>query len=199
MVIAGVSNYYGVNVSGKVALILSSLLLILFASAVFVAFPRIQWGNFNPFVPNGWFSVGNAITVIFWSFFGWEAICNLAEHFKRPEKDIVKGAVISAVVIGLLFLALSLVTIGTATYGSQESNLSPIGVIMGDTVGGGAKVVTAVLALIICTGTANAFVASLTQLGYSLSRDGAFPKFSQGCMQLLKFQDRWYCLLSVFR
>ena len=70
---------------------------------------------------------------------------------------------------------------------------------MGGTVGGGAKVVTAVLALIICTGTANAFVASLTQLGYSLSRDGAFPKFSQGCMQLLKFQDRWYCLLSVFR
>ncbi|EEK52081.1 TPA: amino acid permease [Bacillus cereus] len=177
LVIAGVSNYYGVNVSGKVALILSSLLLILLASAVFVAFPRIQWGNFTPFVPNGWFSVGNAITVIFWSFFGWEAICNLAEHFKRPEKDIVKGAVISAVVIGLLFLALSLVTIGTATYGSQESNLSPIGVIMGDTVGGGAKVVTAVLALIICTGTANAFVASLTQLGYSLSRDGAFPKF----------------------
>lgn len=45
--------------------------------------------------------------------FGWEAICNLAEHFKRPEKDIIKGAVISAVVIGLLFLALSLVTIGT--------------------------------------------------------------------------------------
>ena len=43
LVIAGVSNYYGVNVSGKVALILSSLLLILLASAVFVAFPRIQW------------------------------------------------------------------------------------------------------------------------------------------------------------
>ncbi len=75
---------------GKVALILSSLLLILLASAVFVAFPRIQWGNFNPFVPNGWFSVGNAITVIFWSFFGWEAICNLAEHFKRPEKILSK-------------------------------------------------------------------------------------------------------------
>ncbi|WP_026702120.1 APC family permease [Salibacterium aidingense] len=176
LVIAGVSNYYGVNVSGKVALILSSLLLILLIIVVFMAFPIIQWANFVPFVPNGWFSVGSAMTVIFWSFFGWEAICSLAEHFKRPEKDIVKGAVISAVVIGFLFFALSLVTIGTATYGSQESNLSPIGVIMGDTAGIGAKVVTAVLALIICTGTVNAFVASLTQLGYSLSRDGAFPK-----------------------
>lgn len=47
---------------------------------------------------------------------------------------------------------------------------------MGDTVGLGAQIITAVLAFVICTGTANAFVASLTQLGYSLSRDGAFPK-----------------------
>ncbi|SDM71078.1 amino acid efflux transporter [Sediminibacillus halophilus] len=175
--IAGASNYYGVNVSGKVALILSSLLLILIVVAILVSLPRIQWANFTPFVPNGWFSVGSAITVIFWSFFGWEAICNLAEQFKRPEKDIVKGAVVSAMVIGVLFLALSLVTIGTATYGSQENNLSPIGVIMGATLGIGAKVFTAVSALIICIGTSNAFVASLTQLGYSLSRHGAFPKF----------------------
>ncbi|AZQ47187.1 amino acid permease [Bacillus albus] len=86
LVIAGVSNYYGVNVSGKVALILSSLLLILLASAVFVAFPRIQWGNFTPFVPNGWFSVGNAITVIFWSFFGWEAICNWLSTLKDQKR-----------------------------------------------------------------------------------------------------------------
>lgn len=100
----------------------------------------------------------------------------MANQFKNPKKDIVKSTVISAVVIGALFLALSLVTIGTATYGTNESNLSPIGVIMGDAMGVGAKVITAVLAFIICTGTANAFVASLAQLGYSLSRDGAFPK-----------------------
>ncbi len=177
LIIAGAFNYYGVNVSGKVALALSSLLLILLLVAVFVSFSRIQWENFIPFAPNGWFSVGSAITVIFWSFFGWEAICNLAEHFKRPEKDLVKASMISAIIIGLLFLGLSLVTIGTATYGNQESSLSPIGVMMEETIGVGAKTVTAILALIICTGTSNAFVASLTQLGYSLSRDGAFPKF----------------------
>ncbi len=175
LVMAGLSNYYGVNISGKVALILSSLLLVLLLVTIMVSLPRVQWSNFTPFIPNGWFSLGSAATVIFWSFFGWEAICNLALQFKRPEKDLVKGTIISAVVIGLLFLALSFVTIGTATYGSQESNLSPIGVIMGDTFGIGAKVVTATLAFIICTGTSNAFVASLTQLGYSLSRDEAFP------------------------
>ncbi|QTD41053.1 amino acid permease [Sporosarcina sp. Te-1] len=174
---AGSFNYYGVNISGKVALILSTLILILLLVAVFVSLPKIDWGNFTPFAPNGWFSVGSTITLIFWSFFGWEAICNLAEHFKRPEKDIVRASIISAIVIGMLFILLSFVTIGTATFKSQESSLSPIGVIMEDTIGIGAKIVTAILALIICTGTSNAFVASLTQLGYSLSRDGAFPKF----------------------
>ncbi|GEN47063.1 amino acid permease [Alkalibacillus haloalkaliphilus] len=176
LVIAGLFNFYAVKVSGKVALILSTLLLILLVLTIIVSLPRIQWDHFTPFVPNGWFSLGTAVTIIFWSFFGWEAICNLALQFKRPEKNIIKGAIVSVVVIGLLFLALSFVTIGTATYGSQESNLSPISVIMGDTLGMGAKAVTAVLALIICTGTANAFIASLTQLGYSLSRDGAFPE-----------------------
>ncbi|GEL77081.1 hypothetical protein TMU01_13160 [Tenuibacillus multivorans] len=175
--IAGVLNFFGVNISGKVALILSACLLFLLLLTILVALPTIQWGNFTPFVPNGWFSVGSAITLIFWSFFGWEAICSLADNFKKPEKDIVKGSIVSAIVIGVLFLALSLVTIGTSTYGSKESNLSPIGVIMGEAVGIGAKSMTAVLALIICAGTANAFVASLTQLGYSLSRDGAFPTF----------------------
>src|SRR5699024_9235851 len=117
-----------------------------------------------------------AVTVIFWSFFGWEAVCNVANNFGKPNKDSVQGSIIIAVIIGILFLALSLVTIGTGTYASEESNLSPIGIIMGNAVGAGAKHVTDILALIICIGTSNAFVASLTQLGYSLSRDGAFPK-----------------------
>ncbi|EQB34694.1 MULTISPECIES: APC family permease [Virgibacillus] len=198
LVIAGVSNYYGIKVSGKVALFISASLLILLLLAVFFSLPSIQWKNFVPFVPNGWFSVGNAITLIFWSFFGWEAICSLSNNFKRPEKDIVKGAMLSAIVIGILFLALSLVTIGTATYGSTESSLSPIGVIMGDTIGIGAKIVTAGLALIICTGTANAFVASLTQLGYSLSRDGAFPKFFSRLHRTTQIPTRMVLFIICF-
>ncbi|MGN8647641.1 APC family permease [Gracilibacillus sp. HCP3S3_G5_1] len=176
LVIAGIVNYNGVKVSGRVALILSGCLLLLLTLTVIVSIPSINLENFTPFVSNGWQSIGIAITAIFWAFFGWEAICNLANHFKNPNKNIVNGTIISVIIIGLLFLALSFVTIGTGTYGSIESDLSPIGAIMGETLGIGAQIVTAILAFFICVGTSNAFVASLTQLGYSLSRDGAFPK-----------------------
>ncbi|SFL36216.1 amino acid efflux transporter [Gracilibacillus orientalis] len=176
LIFAGIANYNGVKVSGKVALILSGCLLLLLTITVLISIPSIDIGNFTPFVSNGWYSTGTAITAIFWAFFGWEAICNLANHFKTPDKNIVKSTIISVIIIGVLFLALSFVTLGTGTYGSIENDLSPIGAIMGETLGLGAEIVTAILAFFICIGTSNAFVASLTQLGYSLSRDGAFPK-----------------------
>ncbi|MDX8045224.1 amino acid permease [Gracilibacillus sp. S3-1-1] len=176
LIIAGITNYNGVKMSGRVALILSGCLLLLLTLTVIVSIPNIDLDNFTPFVPNGWHSTGIAITAIFWAFFGWEAICNLANHFKNPNKSIVNSTFISVIIIGILFLALSFVTIGTGTYGSIESDLSPIGAIMGETLGIGAQIVTAISAFFICIGTSNAFVASLTQLGYSLSRDGAFPK-----------------------
>jgi amino acid efflux transporter len=171
----GIANYYGLQISGKLSLVLSSLLLLLLIVAMIFTLPRVQWGHFTPFLPYGWLPIGSAITMIFWSFFGWEAISNLSDRFKRPEKDIVTSTVISATIIGIVFLTLSFVTIGTATYGDQESNLSPIGVMMNDAFGVGAQVTTAILAFIICLGTVNAFVASLTALGFALSRDGAFP------------------------
>ncbi|MCK0473000.1 APC family permease [Halalkalibacter sp. APA_J-10(15)] len=176
LVIAGIANYNGVKMSGRVALVLSGCLLLLLTLTVIVSIPSIDLENFTPFVTSGWYSIGIAITAIFWAFFGWEAICNLSNHFKNPDKNIVNSTIISVIIIGVLFLSLSFVTIGTGTYGSKESDLSPIGAIMGETLGIGAQIVTALLAFFICVGTSNAFVASLTQLGYSLSRDGAFPK-----------------------
>ncbi|MBU9710548.1 APC family permease [Evansella tamaricis] len=177
LLVGGVTNYFGLRISGKVALFISGCLLILLMSVILVNLPRIDWNQFVPFNPFGWSAVGTAVTMILWSFFGWEAICNLSNQFKNPNNDIVKSTFISAVIIGILFLLLSFTTIGTGTYGSMESNLSPIGVMMEQTLGIGAKVITAFLAFIICTGTVNAFLASIAQLGYSLSRDGAFPKW----------------------
>ncbi|WP_368901786.1 APC family permease [Oceanobacillus oncorhynchi] len=177
LVIAGLTNYFGIQVSGKIALLLSGCLFLLLVTAIVLSIPSISWSQFVPFFPSGSSSIGSAITVIFWAFFGWEAICNLANHFKQPKQHIVKSTIISVIIIGLLFLALSFITIGTGTYGNEESNLSPIAMIMNNTLGVNAQLLTGILAFIICTGTANAFVASLTQLGYSLSRDGAFPAY----------------------
>ncbi|MDQ0340472.1 amino acid efflux transporter [Caldalkalibacillus uzonensis] len=175
LVSAGVSNHFGLQVSGRVSLVLSTILLTMLCAAVVVTFPYMNWDQFQPLAPHGWLPVGTAIVMIFWSFFGWEAISNLAERFKHPQKDLIRSALLSATIIGIVFLLLSIVTVGSGTYGSIQTNTSPIGVMIHRGLGFQAQVITAILALIICMGTTNAFVASLAQLGYALSRDGAFP------------------------
>lgn len=173
LLIAGISNHYGIRVSGRISLVLSSLLLIMLIMAIIITLSFVRWENFHPFAPKGWFPVGTAVIMIFWSFFGWEAICNLSDRFKNPEKNMIRSALISALVIGVVFLSLSFVTVGSGTYGNLESDSSPIGVMVHRSLGFGAQLVMALLAFIICTGTVNAFVSSLTQLGHALSRDQA--------------------------
>jgi amino acid efflux transporter len=172
---AGTANVCGLRVSGNLSLALSTALLLLLLTVVVLSLQRLDGSHFVPFAPHGYVPIGTAVTMILWSFFGWEAICNLADRFKRPERDIVRSTVISAILIGIVFLSLSFVTIGTHTYGDPERNLSPVGVMMHDSLGMGAQIGTAILAFIICLGTVNAFVASLGQLGYALARDGIFP------------------------
>jgi amino acid efflux transporter len=171
----GAANAYGLRLSGKLSLVLSSLLISLLLTVILLSLPRIAWSHFTPFFPHGMYSIGTAMAMIFWSFFGWEAICSLADRFKRPETDLVRSSMISAVIIGLLFLLLSFVTIGTKTYGSTASNLSPVGMMMYHAWGIGAQAATACLAFLICLSTVNAYVASTGQLGFALSRDGALP------------------------
>ncbi|WP_158734668.1 APC family permease [Alteribacillus sp. YIM 98480] len=195
---AGTTNYFGIRVSGTAALFLSGCLFFLLVITITLAIPRISWDQFTPFFPSGIASVGTAITVIFWAFFGWEAICNLSNHFKHSHRNIVRSTMISVIMIGVLFFCLSVITIGTGTYGSKESNFSPISVIMNDTFGWNAHMMTGVLAFIICTGTTNAFVASLTQLGYSLSRDGAFPDYFSTLHPSLQISRRMVLFVVMF-
>lgn len=177
LISAGVFNYLGMQVSAGFSIILSSILVSLLLIAIGFSIPHVELHHFSPFAPFGWKEIGTAITMMFWLFFGWEAICNLSDRFKKPKTDIVKSTLISASIISVLALSLSFVTIGTNTYGQEEQNLSPIGIMMGNYIGGGAQFITGVLAFIICLGTVNAFIASLSNLGYALSREGDFPSF----------------------
>lgn len=177
LVMAGTANIFGLRVSGKLAIVISSMLVMLLLSTIVIAVPHMQWHHFRPFAPSGWNEIGTALMMMFWLFFGWEAICHLAPRFARPRRDIGLSTMISLGIVSVLALSLSFVTIGTKTYGEEGQNLSPIGTIMSDYIGLNAGIVTGIIAFIICLGTVNAFIASLAHLGYALSREKKFPKY----------------------
>lgn len=185
LLIGGViSNYLGLQTSGKVQLVTSGMILVVLLSTILFAIPSIHVENLvSPFSASSLGPIGKAAMLIFWSFFGWEAISSLAPEFHRPERDIMRSTWGAIVIVGVLYFGISLAVIGTHSYSTgqnvldQAMNNASLAQVMTNTVGVNGAVVTAIVALIICLGTTNAFVASISRLAYSLAHEKLAPSW----------------------
>lgn len=169
------ANARGLKVSGRLQLVFSGVVVVLLLLALLVSLPRFSTGNWTPFNPHGAGQVGGVAVLIFFAFFGWEAIAHLSEEFRDPERDVPRSTALSVGVITLVYVGVVVATIGTGTYGSDETNRTVIARLLSDGAGSSAGQLTAVIALLLALGTVNAFIATTSRLGYALARDGVFP------------------------
>lgn len=175
LLVATLTNSRGLRVSGRAQLVFSATVTVLLVAAVLVSTPRMEAERWEPFAPEGYPAVGSAAVLIFFAFFGWEAICHLSSEFRDPARDVVRSTVISVALITVLFLGVAIATIGTGTYGSEEVDRTAVARLLADPLGTGVGVVAAGIAVLIALGTTNAFVAATSRLAYALARDGMFP------------------------
>jgi amino acid efflux transporter len=202
IVAAFVVNYRGIVISNKVQLatigcIIALLLAAIVSSSVFV---KIQ--NFAPFLPNGLFPVGTAAALIFWSYLGYENVSNVAEEFENPKRDFHRSVILSVVLISILYVSVSFVTIGTDAYRAGGS-IAPFAVILSNVLGRYGAAGTAVLAVFIIFGTANAYTTGMSRVFYAVSKDGGFPRALDHLNEKTKVPDRALitilgCALPVF-
>jgi amino acid efflux transporter len=126
-------------------------------------------------MPNGWLSVGFASTSLFWCFIGWEAVANMSEEFENPRQDAIKGTIIAAVIIGIIYFLTAFVVVGTHSYGPKLSDAALIYIIKG-TFGTSGAVISGFAALFICVAPAIAYIGAAARLVYSLAKSGYAPK-----------------------
>ncbi|MGH3167692.1 MAG: APC family permease, partial [Trebonia sp.] len=163
------------QVSARVQLAFSATIAVMLLLALLISLPHFSSAHWIPFAPHGVAVIGRTAVVIFFAFFGWEAITHLAEEFRDPVRDVPRSTVISVGVITVLYLGVAIATIGTGTYGSDAVNRTAISRLLGTAIGGPAGDISAALALLIALGTANAFIAATSRLGFALARSGSFP------------------------
>ena len=131
-------------------------------------------------MPNGWASVGITSTILFWCFIGWEAVSNMAGEFQNPKQDAIKGTVIAAVVIGIIYFLTALVVVGTHSYGLNISDASLVYVIQ-KSFGIYGAIIAGFAALFICMAPAIAYIGAVSRIAYSLAENGYAPK-SLSCL-----------------
>ncbi|WFE20242.1 amino acid permease [Solwaraspora sp. WMMD937] len=168
------SNAAGLKVSGGVQLVLVGLLAVLLTVAVVTALPSARAANLEPFAPHGWLAVGQAASLLFFSFAGWEAVTHLSGEFRDPRRDLPRVTATTLVVVGVLYLGLALtcvLVLGPRLAGSE----APLTQLLHHGLGSAASMITAVMAMLLTFGTMNAYLAGASRLGAALARDGALP------------------------
>ncbi len=176
----GLTNYFGVRLSGKVQLALAGVLVVLLSVAVLAALPHADLSNLKPFAPNGWWAVGSAAALLVWSFAGWEAVTHLAAEFRHPARHIPRATAAAVAIVGGLYLAIAgacLLVLGS----SAGQTDAPLAELLARGFGGPAKAVAAVVALLLTFGVMNTYHAGAAKLGAALGRDAALPAwFAKG-------------------
>jgi len=177
ILLAGImSNYVGIKITGQlqIAVVLTTIAILIVAITGSVT--KIGPGNFSPFMPHGWRSVGHTTTLLFWCFIGWEAISHISEEFKNPERDAIKGTVIAGFIVSVLYFMTAFVVVGTHSYGPTISDVSLIHIITISFGSYGGALVAGFAALFICMAPAMAYISAASRLAYSLGASGYAPK-----------------------
>ncbi|HEY5535238.1 MAG TPA: amino acid permease [Ignavibacteria bacterium] len=176
LVLAIILNYRGVELSGRIqVLVISIILLILIFTVVFSA-QHVNMSNFHHFTSNSysWIHIGQAMNLIFFAFMGWEMIGHLAEEFYNPRKDIPLSLAIGFLFINFIYIGIAFVVIGNQAYQTNNPATAMIDLVA-YSMGNNASIIVAFLGLLICYCTVHTYIAGFSRLVYSQSRDGYLP------------------------
>ncbi|PKJ52922.1 APC family permease [Bacillus sp. SN10] len=172
-------NLYGLKMSGLFQVCIGVLTFFILIVTIISSLPYIEMKNINIHISMHEINpILNASLLIFWSFFGWEAIASLAPEFKTPRKrNIIFSTGFAIVIIGILYIGIALSVIGTKSYHINANNTTALVLVIKQTLGDQFVWVIGFVAFIICLGTTNAFIASMGRLGYSLGQEEVAPRY----------------------
>ncbi len=118
--------------------------LLALALFIMVCLPVFDAGNLDPFMPHGFAAhwgtgpdgkplevgVMAAAAIIFFAFYGFDAIATAAEEAKNPERDLAIGIVGSMILCVLIYMAVAAAAIGALAYTQFANSPEPLALIL---------------------------------------------------------------------
>ena len=178
----------GVKESARFNNIIVIIKLSTIAIFITLASMHLNTNNWHPFMPYGWFTVldnGKTIGVlagaslVFFAYFGFDAVSTAAEEAKNPQRDLPIGLLASLTFCTIVYIIVSGLLTGIVPYTQLNVpspvafGLSQIGYTWSSTL-----VATGVLAGLITV--LLVLLYGLTRILFAMSRDGLIsPIFSE--------------------
>jgi APA family basic amino acid/polyamine antiporter len=150
-----------------------------------IAAPHFRLANFHPFMPYGFaahavgdtrYGVMAAAAIIFFAFYGFDAISTAAEETKRPERDIPIGVIGSMIACAALYVAVAAAALGAMPFAGFAKSAEPLALILrrlGETQ---VAVIVGAAAVVALPTVILAFLFGQSRIFFVMARDGLLPR-----------------------
>ena len=180
----------GTRESATVNALLVVVKIVALIVFVTVALPYFDAANFEPFSPFGFAKHGvagadgvvvergimAAAAIIFFAFYGFDAIATAAEEAKNPGRDLAIGIVGSMVVCVIIYMAVAAAAVGALSYTRFANSPEPLALILRELNQPGAAKYLAGSAVIALPTVILAFLYGQSRIFFVMARDGLLPR-----------------------
>lgn len=117
-----------------------------------------------------------AAAIIFFAFYGFDAIATAAEEAKNPSRDLAIGIVGSMVVCVAIYMAVAVAAIGAVAYTGFANSAEPLALILREIGQPWAARVLGASAVIALPTVILAFFYGQSRIFFTVARDGLLPQ-----------------------
>ena len=174
----------GTRESATLNAILVAVKMAALALFIVVALPVFNPNHFHPFMPFGFprsgasgseVGVMAAAAIIFFAFYGFDAIATAAEEAKNPGRDLAIGIVGSMVVCVAIYMAVAVAAIGAVAYTGFAASAEPLALILREIGRPWAARILGASAVIALPTVILAFFFGQSRIFFTVARDGLLP------------------------
>ncbi len=185
VVVAGllmVGTRESANLNAFLVLVKIAALIVFVA----VALPAVDMANLVPFMPFGFEKslspdgvergVMAAAAIIFFAFYGFDAIATAAEETRDPGRNLPRGIVGSMLVCVLIYMVVAAVAVGALPFGRFANSPEPLALILRELQRPWAATYLAASAVIALPTVILAFFYGQSRIFFAMARDGLLPR-----------------------
>jgi len=175
----------GTRESARINSALVLLKIVTLALFVAVALPHFDMANLHPFAPLGYgstpgqcgvkFGMMGAAAIIFFAFYGFDAISTAAEEAKRPERDLAIGIVGSMLACTVIYMIVAAAAVGALHFSKFSNSPEPLALILREIGQGSVATVVAAAAAIALPTVILGFLYGQSRIFLVMARDGFLP------------------------
>ncbi len=174
----------GTRESATLNFILVIIKMIALAAFVALALPSFDLAHFEPFAPFGFgatdidgkkFGVMGAAAIIFFAFYGFDAISTAAEEAKNPKRDLTIGIIGSMVICTLVYVGVAAAALGAVHFTLFAPSPEPLAFVLKSLNHPAAAALIGMAAVIAMPTVIMVFMFGQSRVFFAMARDGLLP------------------------